>query len=122
MSNILSKVLTSIIRKQLKRDNDSKDDELIPPIEMMFDGATSKSEFKNVGEGFTRYFLIEHARLKPNEKVLDVGCGNGQKARVLTKHLTDCGSYEGFDIGSSWNRVGKNQGKIAKRRLEIRLR
>ena len=32
------------------------------------------------------------------------------------------GGYVFSFFGSSWNRVGKNQGIIAKRRLEIRLR
>jgi len=73
-------------------------DELVPPVEMIFDGTTSTKEFKEVGEGFTQYFLIEHARLKPHEKVLDVGCGIGQKARVLTRFLSREGVYEGFDI------------------------
>jgi GT2 family glycosyltransferase/SAM-dependent methyltransferase len=72
--------------------------ELVPPMEMIFDGPTSIKEFKEVGEGFTRHCLIERAKLKPDEKVLDVGCGIGQKARVLTKYLSPAGVYEGFDI------------------------
>ncbi len=36
--------------------------------------------------------------LKPNHKVLDVGCGNGKLGIVLTKYLTAEGSYDGFDI------------------------
>ncbi|MFC2037576.1 class I SAM-dependent methyltransferase [Chloroflexota bacterium] len=71
----------------------------------MFDGAATEAEFKNTGEGFTRHFLIEHARLQPHEKVLDVGSGVGQKARVLTRYLSSEGTYEGFDIvdaGVTW--------------------
>ena len=83
------------------------EDELVPPVEMIFDGATSQEEFKAHGEGFTRYFLIEHAQLKADDRVLDVGCGIGQKARVLTKYMSDKGSYEGTDIvamGINWCR------------------
>ena len=81
------------------------EDELIPPVEMLFDGTTSQEEFKNHGEGFTKYYLIDHARLKVDERVLDVGSGNGQKARVLANYLSDKGSYEGIDIvaeGIEW--------------------
>jgi SAM-dependent methyltransferase len=74
------------------------DDGLIPPTEMMFDGASTVEDFKNLGEGFVRYFLIEHAKLNRSDKVLDVGCGIGQKARALTKYLDHNGTYEGFDI------------------------
>jgi ubiquinone/menaquinone biosynthesis C-methylase UbiE len=75
-----------------------KNDELIPPVYLMCDGTRSKKEFISVGEGFTRYFVIDHARLKPYDNVLDVGCGVGQKARVLTSYLNKKGRYEGFDI------------------------
>lgn len=43
--------------------------------------------------------------LKPNHKVLDVGCGNGKVAVRLTRFLKDGGSYEGFDVvatGVNW--------------------
>ena len=48
--------------------------------------------FKTIGE------------LRPNERVLDIGCGIGRMAIPLTKYLVD-GSYEGFDIvraGIEW--------------------
>ena len=80
-------------------------DELVPPTDLLFDGSTTAEEFKSVGEGFVRYFLLEHARLGPDEKVLDVGCGIGQKARVLATYLNQDGSYDGVDIvpaGIEW--------------------
>lgn len=80
-------------------------DELIPPNGMLFDGSTTGEEFKSVGEGFTQYFLIAHAQLKPEEKVLDVGCGIGRNARVLANYLNQNGSYDGIDIvprGIEW--------------------
>ncbi len=82
-------------------------DELVPPSHMIFDGTTRQEDFVRVGDGFTRYFLIDHARLRADERVLDMGCGIGQKARVLAKYLSSAGSYEGIDIvatGIDWCR------------------
>jgi SAM-dependent methyltransferase len=79
--------------------------ELVPPVEMLFDGTTTQEEFCNIGEGFTRHFLIDHARLRPDDHVLDIGCGLGQKARPLTKYLSSSGSYFGIDVvpkGIEW--------------------
>jgi cyclopropane fatty-acyl-phospholipid synthase-like methyltransferase len=45
--------------------------------------------------------LIQHCQLRPDHKVLDVGCGTGSMALPLTDYLTN-GSYEGFDIVPSW--------------------
>jgi ubiquinone/menaquinone biosynthesis C-methylase UbiE len=81
------------------------DTHLIPPTECLFDGAISAEEFVEVGEGFTREYLIQRAKLRPDDRVLDLGSGNGQKARVLTRHLNASGSYEGLDIvrsGIEW--------------------
>jgi SAM-dependent methyltransferase len=91
-------------KRKMKRETHDAD-ELVPPADMIFDGAASQEEFINIGEGFTHYFLLGHARLKPDEKVLDVGCGIGQKARVLTRYLSEKGRYEGIDIvakGIEW--------------------
>lgn len=63
-------------------------------------------DFKIIGEEFRRYFL-ELGGLKPQEKVLDVGCGIGRMAVPLTKYLKGQGGYEGFDIykpGIDWCR------------------
>ena len=81
------------------------DDDLVPPQELLFDGTTSQAEFISAGEGFTRYFLIQHGHLQPGDRVLDLGCGNGQKARALARYLNAAGSYEGLDIvraGIEW--------------------
>lgn len=53
--------------------------------------------FDKIREEFLRYF-IDLCGLKPNEKVLDVGCGIGRVACSLTTYLDRQGSYEGFDI------------------------
>src|SRR6185369_13897975 len=62
-------------------------EELIPPPELLFDGSWTTEEFVLVGEGFTNENLIRRGRLQPHEKVLDLGSGNGQKARVLARYL-----------------------------------
>jgi SAM-dependent methyltransferase len=77
-------------------------DELIPPRRKLFVGG--QEDFKSIGEEFLRYFR-ELGGLKPNERVLDVGCGIGRMAVPLTKYLDERGSYEGFDIvaeGINW--------------------
>jgi SAM-dependent methyltransferase len=70
-------------------------DELTPPRRKRF--FIGSSDFNQTGQEFLQYF-IEICELKPNEKVLDVGCGIGRMALPLTKYLDGTGRYEGFDI------------------------
>ncbi len=80
-----------------------KRDRLTPPQWMIFVG---KGDFKVIGNEFLHYF-IDLGGLKPDEKVLDVGCGIGRMAVPLTGYLKDGGSYEGIDIvadGIRWCR------------------
>lgn len=79
---------------------------LIPPTRLMFDGPRDISTFKKNGEEFLQYY-IKLCGLRPNEKILDVGCGIGRKTIPLTKYLDKDGRYEGFDIvrvGIDWCR------------------
>lgn len=81
----------------------SRRDNLTPPKGMIFVGG---GDFKKSGEDLLQYF-IDLGGLKPNEKVLDVGCGIGRMAVPLTKYLHKRGSYKGFDIvpvGINWCR------------------
>jgi ubiquinone/menaquinone biosynthesis C-methylase UbiE len=71
-------------------------DPLTPPKRMIFVG---DGDFKAIGQEFFNYF-VELGRLKPNETVLDVGCGIGRMAVPLMDYLKGDGHYEGFDIVS----------------------
>lgn len=53
--------------------------------------------FKAVGRKFLHLF-IDLAGLRPNERVLDIGCGCGRIALSLTGYLSPKGSYQGLDI------------------------
>jgi ubiquinone/menaquinone biosynthesis C-methylase UbiE len=69
-------------------------------------GFVGDGDFRKIGEEFLQY-LIELGRLKPNARVLDVGCGIGRMAVPLTRYLDKGGSYEGFDMvidGINWCR------------------
>ncbi len=72
-------------------------DSMIPPRSMIFIGS---GDFIKVGEEFKSHF-INLANLKPDEHVLDVGCGIGRMAVPLTSYLSKKGEYRGFDIVKS---------------------
>lgn len=73
-----------------------KRDELTPPKSkrMIFVG---DNDFRAIGKEFFHYFK-ELGELKPNENVLDVGCGIGRMAAPLTEYLSSNSRYEGIDI------------------------
>ena len=78
-------------------------DELTPPRGEIFTGS---GDFKRIGEQYLRYF-IDLGGLKPDQKVLDVGCGIGRMALRLVEYLDSRGAYEGFDVvpgGIAWCR------------------
>jgi SAM-dependent methyltransferase len=73
-------------------------DALTPPSRLQNVG---EGDFGAVGEVFVHY-LQSLAGLKPTDRVLDIGCGIGRTARVLTRELRAPGSYDGFDIVPEW--------------------
>ncbi len=68
--------------------------ELVPPRRLSFVGA---GDFEETGREFLGYFT-ELGGLRPDDRVLDVGCGIGRMAVPLTGYL-EGGSYAGFDVG-----------------------
>ncbi|MEA3034948.1 MAG: hypothetical protein QOH04_707 [Sphingomonadales bacterium] len=68
-------------------------DPLMPPARLHSVGDT---DFRRTGDEFLQHFL-EMTGLRPDERVLDVGCGTGRMARPLAGYLTS-GSYDGIDI------------------------
>lgn len=70
-------------------------DPLIPPHGLWFVGG--ESDYKQVNQEYLGYF-VNLGGLKPDHRVLDVGCGIGVMASALTGVLSPAGSYAGFDI------------------------
>ncbi len=71
-----------------------KHDPSLPPRWLRFVGG---GDFATVGARFVRHFR-ELADLRPDEDVLEVGCGVGRIARALAGYLAAHGSYHGFDV------------------------
>jgi len=63
-----------------------------PPAEKLFIG---DGDFRAIGAEFLGHF-IRLGGLKPEDRVLDVGCGIGRMAVPLTQYLTR--SYDGVDV------------------------
>lgn len=72
--------------------------DLIPPLEALFDGTSNHPDFEQIGDNFVDKILVSRAGLLPNHRLLDVGSGNGQKARPLTAYLKEEGSYDGVEL------------------------
>ena len=100
---MLERALTSLRLRALDaRDRfSSRRDPLVPPRRLQFVG---RGDFAETGDEFLGHF-VDLAGLKPDERVLDVGCGIGRMARPLAGFLDERGRYEGFDvnpIGIGW--------------------
>ena len=54
-------------------------------------------DFEETGQHFLKQH-IELANLRPDERVLDVGCGIGRMAAALCNYLNENGTYDGFDV------------------------
>jgi SAM-dependent methyltransferase len=77
-------------------------DPLVPPRRLS--GFVGDSDFRETGDEFLRLF-VELGGLRPEDRVLDVGCGIGRMARPLAGYLQPPGAYEGFDVvpeGITW--------------------
>lgn len=63
-------------------------DDMIPDAESAsYVGGGSTELFREIGDELVGWFKL-HAELRPEEKVLDVGCGIGRVAIPLTQYLT----------------------------------
>ncbi|MGO9453018.1 MAG: class I SAM-dependent methyltransferase [Candidatus Binataceae bacterium] len=73
--------------------------DLIPPQHLIrMVGGRTVDEYRTVGQDFFDIF-VKYGRIKPTDRVLDVGCGCGRMALPLVRYLTT-GGYEGFDISA----------------------
>ncbi len=68
-------------------------DPLLPPSTLHSVGI---GDFRRIGDDLLE-LLVEVGSLRPDERVLDIGCGTGRVARPLTSYLKG-GSYDGMDI------------------------
>lgn len=73
---------------------------LVPPKSLMHDGPPTYEEFKANAEWSFRTYR-DFAKLRPDDKVLDVGCGIGRKTIKLTEYISGDGAYDGIDIFQS---------------------
>src|SRR5712692_1620459 len=103
MRQSISRLIPSKLKRQLRRAYGFLDynagiltgrrDPLLPPKGLhSFEDGTHVQ----IGAQFFQHF-VDIAGLKPDERVLDVGCGTGRMARPLTSYLKG-GSYDGIDI------------------------
>jgi len=63
----------------------------------MIGGTRSIDDFVNIDNEYLSYMKIQ-CLLGPDERVLDIGCGIGQKMFPLLTYLNAKGTYEGFDL------------------------
>jgi ubiquinone/menaquinone biosynthesis C-methylase UbiE len=69
----------------------------LPPLVGRLFNKGTRNEFITIGNEFYTY-LRDLTNLKPNESILDVGCGRGRIALPLVRYLSKDGKYFGFDI------------------------
>ena len=77
-------------------------DVLTPPRKLRYIvGPYSDARLYRARAEMTMQHFKHLCALKPNEDVLELGCGCGRMAAPLTKYLAASSTYEGFDIGAS---------------------
>lgn len=69
----------------------------LPPRSLMINVTNPPAHFERIGSEFLVYLKLL-ARLKPNENILDIGCGCGMMALQLSEYLSSSGKYVGMDI------------------------
>jgi SAM-dependent methyltransferase len=101
MQGTLKRLVPPPVRKALKNSQgafldliDSARGLHVPPRRLR--GFVGDGDFIATGEEHLGYF-IKYGKLRPEHKVLDVGCGIGRMALPLTRYLSPQGEYYGFD-------------------------
>lgn len=80
--------------------------DLMPPEKLILDNNIGAGDPKSITDNFDKIgrgllgMLRQSRVIRPEMHVLDVGCGLGRVARVLTEFLTS-GSYTGIDVTKS---------------------
>jgi SAM-dependent methyltransferase len=80
--------------------------------------------FESSGAEFMEY-LRSLAELRPDDRVLDIGCGCGQMALYLKNYLNESGSYVGVDIhrpSIKWcqEKIASRHNNFEFRQIEVR--
>jgi SAM-dependent methyltransferase len=70
---------------------------LVPPRRLQL--SVGEGDFGAIGDEFLSH-LVGLCGLKPDDRVLDVGCGIGRLARPLAGYLSIDGAYAGFDVSA----------------------
>jgi SAM-dependent methyltransferase len=70
---------------------------LVPPRRLQL--SVGEGDFAAIGDEFLSH-LVALCGLKPEDRVLDVGCGVGRLARPLAGYLSIDGAYAGFDVNA----------------------
>lgn len=108
-STLLKRAASRTLRQVLHATYDGLDralrtaDPLVPPrainpnIGLIPRRGAYAAEFMASGQRIAD-MLVAYADLKPDDRVLDIGCGIGRVARALTTLLSPTGRYRGFDV------------------------
>ena len=72
-----------------------KDRPLLPPSHLR--PYVGTGDYLEIGKS-ARELLISRANLKPDSRMLDIGCGPGRIALALMDYIDSDGEYQGFDV------------------------
>lgn len=75
----------------------SFDPAAVPEPPRRFVSRVGGGDYRVVGRALFG-MVLEQGRLRPDDRLLDIGCGVGRLAAPLTEYLDAAGRYEGFDV------------------------